>query len=112
MMPVLSENSAAASRRSIVITKQPAEPRVAADRSVRGSRWCRHDQAVVQALVIPFRVIVLGEFPQRPPQMRLPEDDQPIQAFFLDGSDKSSSAGESHPRALSEPYVKLALHTA
>ena len=39
---------------------------------------------------------------------RQPEDDPQCQR----GLDRSSGAGESHPRALPEPYVNLSAHTA
>jgi hypothetical protein len=45
--PVLSENPAEPSGRSIVVTKQPAEPRPAADRIVRRPRRLGYDQAIV-----------------------------------------------------------------
>src|SRR5262245_34711716 len=57
-------------------------------------------------------MVVGRECAQRLPQVRFAEDHQAVETFVLDGADKSSSAGESHPRALSEPYVKLSLHTA
>ena len=38
--------------------------------------------------MIPFLVIMRREFAQRPVQVRLPEDHEPIETFFFDGADK------------------------
>jgi hypothetical protein len=44
--------------------------------------------------------------------MALAERNDSIQAFVLDGPHKSSSGGESHPSALTEPDVRLSPHPA
>jgi len=44
---VLSENCAEPSGRSVVVVQQPAEPRAAADGSVRWPGRCGRDQIVV-----------------------------------------------------------------
>jgi hypothetical protein len=49
----------------------------------------RFNQTVAQALVIPFRVIVLEELTHSPPQGLLPEEDHAIQALVLDASHES-----------------------
>src|SRR5262245_36093131 len=62
--------------------------------------------------MIPLMMIMRDVLGDRPPEVALADRDDPIQALLLDRSHESSSAGQSHPRALSEPYVKLSLHTA
>jgi len=42
----------------------------------------------VQAVVIPFLVIVRREFAQRAPQVRFPMDHLAVEAFFFDGAAK------------------------
>jgi hypothetical protein len=85
---VLSENSAEPSGGSVIVPKQPAKPRATADRAVRRSGRFRRDQPVLQTLVIAFPVIVLREGDERAAEVRLAEDHQPGQAFFLDRSDE------------------------
>ena len=63
--PVLSENSVEPSGRSMIVAQEPAEPRPAADRVGRSARRVGN-QSVVQALVIPFPVIVRSELAKRP----------------------------------------------
>ena len=64
--PVLSENSVEPSGRSVIVAQEPAEPRPAADRVGRSARRFGKNQLVVQALVIPFPVIVRSELAKRP----------------------------------------------
>jgi len=49
-------------------------------------------------------------------ELRQPPRQHPIELFGIaaiaKGADKSSRPGESHPRALTEPYVNLSAHTA
>jgi hypothetical protein len=44
----------------------------------------RVDQAIVQALVVVFRVIVLQELANRLTQRRFAEDDQAVDTLFLE----------------------------
>src|SRR5262245_8106988 len=57
-------------------------------------------------------MVVLHERSDGSSEVRFAEEHQALQALGLSGLNKSSSAGESHPRALPEPYVRLAPHTA
>src|SRR4029453_6496398 len=75
-------------------------------------RWRARNQRVLEALMIPFPMVVIDEFRHGPAEVALPKRNHPIETFLFDRSHESSSAGESHPRALPEPYVKLSPHTA
>src|SRR6516225_4441343 len=45
-------------------------------------------------------------------EVRFAEQHHAVQALGLGGLDSRVAPGESHPRALPEPYVRLAPHTA
>jgi hypothetical protein len=53
----------------------------------------RHDQPVLQALMVPFPVIVLSERHEPATEMRLAQDHQAVQTFFLDRSDEPFGVG-------------------
>jgi hypothetical protein len=59
--------------------------------------WKRY---IVSRLMWTFEVVVFDKILDDVPQMTLAEDQE------------VSGAGESHPRALSEPYVSFSTHTA
>src|SRR4029453_9604267 len=101
------------SRGPLIEIEQPAQALAAlhATRRIIGPRP-RDDQRIGESLVIALTMIVHHEFRHRAPEMPLAERNQPIQTFFFDRSHESSSAGESHPRALPEPDVKLSPHPA
>ena len=50
----------------------------------RVSRSRPRDQPIVEPLVIPFSVIVRDIFCDRPPEMPLPNRNDPIETLFLD----------------------------
>src|ERR1017187_2483519 len=69
---------------SFIEVEESAKPFAATDgtRIVgRTGRWKGND--IAKALVIPFRVIVRNEFPDRSPQMTLAEWDDVAQTFLL-----------------------------
>jgi len=75
----------------MVVAKEPAESRPAVDGTVR-PRWretFRHNESIVNTLVIPFPMVVGDEFGERPAQVGFPEDDDLIQAFLLDGPNEA-----------------------
>ena len=82
-MPVLSGNSTEPSGGSIVVPKQATEPGPTADGTMPWFSRFRHDQPVLQALVVPFPMIVFGECHERATETRLAQDHEAIQAFFL-----------------------------
>jgi hypothetical protein len=55
---VLSGNSTEVSGGSVVVPKQPTVPRATADWAMRWLGRFRHDQPVLQALMVPLPVIV------------------------------------------------------
>src|SRR5258707_8629823 len=85
---VLSGNSAEPSSGSIVVPKESTEPQATADGTLRWPGRFRHDQPILQALVIPLSVIVFGEGDERATQMRRAQDHEAVQTFFLDRSDE------------------------
>ena len=75
----------------MIVAKEPAEPRPATDGTAR-TRWrepVRRNQPIVQALVIPFLVVMRHERGERPTQVGFPQDDNLIQAFLLDGPNET-----------------------
>ena len=68
----------------MIVAQEPAEPRPTADRGVREARRFANNQSVMQTFVVPLVVIVRGERAERPAQMRFPENDDPVETFFLD----------------------------
>ena len=42
------------------------------------------NEAIVQSLVIPFFVVVLDVLRHGPPEVQLPDRNQPVEAFFFD----------------------------
>jgi hypothetical protein len=65
---VLSGNSIALSRGSMIVAQEPGQPRATMDGTVR-TWWCdvfRSNQLIVKALVIPFPVIMRHERSERP----------------------------------------------
>jgi hypothetical protein len=72
------------------------DERAGAIRRPNGSDW----NALVQPLVRPCLVEVTAILRKNREQVAFAENE------------KESGAGESHPRALAEPYVSLSTHTA
>jgi hypothetical protein len=62
--------------------------------------------------MIAFVMVVLNVLRNRMLEVPIPDRDDSIETLFLDGSDESSSGGESHPSALTEPDVRLSPHPA
>src|SRR5687767_6954575 len=100
------------SRGPLIEIEQPAEPRMASDATPHLDHWQARNQAIAESLVIPFAVVMLDECRHGSPEMPLADRNQPIEAFFFDRSYESSSGGESHPSALTEPDVRLSPHPA
>jgi hypothetical protein len=89
--PVLPENSIVPSCGSVIVTEESAQTRATLDGTVH-TRWnvvFRRNQPIVNALTIPFLVVIRRERGERPAQVAFSEDDDPIQAFLLDGADES-----------------------
>src|ERR1700690_3981284 len=51
------------------------------------------EQHVAKTLMVSLAVVVKEVFPNRPPKMGLPERDDSIEAFALDGQDESLRIG-------------------
>ena len=101
------------SRRSFVVSKEPAKSVVTANTpTVLFSGSPSMSTVIAQPLMISLEVIMGHEFGQGAAEVTLPDRDDPIQALFFDRSHKSGGAGESHPQALTEPYVTVSRHTA
>jgi hypothetical protein len=49
------------------------------------------DEAIVEALMVPFSVAVRDVLHHGPPAMLLPDRDQPVQAFFFNRPHKRSA---------------------
>ena len=80
--------------RSIVVLQHPAEPLSTVNGSVRVSRRDEGtDQSVVQPLMIPFVVVVVHELAHRAAQRAFADEDQPLDAGFLDGADEALGEG-------------------
>jgi hypothetical protein len=62
--------------------------------------------------VISLAVVVVDEFGECPSKVALTQRYDPIEALVFDRADESSKRRESHPSALTEPYVRLSPHTA
>ena len=80
---VLSENSAESSGRSVIVAEEPAETAATTDRGARWSGAFRRNQPVVQPLMIPLLVVVRDELGECPPEVGLAEENDAIQALFL-----------------------------
>ena len=75
---------------SVVVPQQPAQALAAADPALGLSdRFVGHDQLVVEALMIPFSVVVCNKLFDGSPQLSLAEEDHLVQTFGLDRSDES-----------------------
>jgi hypothetical protein len=59
------------------------------------TRLLPHDQPIAQTLMIPFVMVVNNKFLDGPSQGPLAEQNEPLQAGFLDGSDKAFGIGHS-----------------
>ena len=55
--------------------------------------FIRNDQSVAKTLVVSLAVIMRHEFVNRLPQRVFSEEDHPVQAGLLDGSDKPFRVG-------------------
>jgi hypothetical protein len=75
-------------------------------------RCCALQKAVVESLMVSLVVVVLDVLPREEAQVAFTERDQSIEAFLFDRPNESSSGGESHPSALTEPDVRLSPHPA
>jgi hypothetical protein len=64
-----------------------------------GTRLLPHNQPIAQALMIPFVMVVNNKFLDGPSQGPLAEQNEPLQASFLDGSDKPLGVGIQFRRA-------------
>jgi hypothetical protein len=85
---------------TIVVIQYSAQPLAALNRStVRGTGLSLYDEPVPQPLVVPLVVIVHHEFVEALPQRAFSEQDQALEAGFLDGSDKALSVGIQIRRA-------------
>src|SRR5262245_23600023 len=77
------------SRGALVVIGQPAEtrpPPYTADGLDR-QRAC--DQLILEALMIPFSMIVMDELRDGPPEMALSGRNHSVEALFFDGSHKA-----------------------
>ena len=81
-------------RGAVVIVQHSAQP-LAAQHCSRMTRlaFIWHDQPVAETLVVSLAVIVRREFVDRLPQRAFTEEDHPVQAGFLDGSNKALRLG-------------------
>ena len=61
------------------------------------------DQSVVQPLMIPFVVVVVHELAHRVAQRAFADEDQPLDAGFLDGADEAFGEGVQIGRARGQP---------
>ena|SRR5437879_3205147 len=81
-------------RLTIIVVQQSAQPLAAPDRSrATGVRLFLHDEPVAQPLVVPLAMIMHNKFVDGLPQTAFSEQDHPLQAGFLDGSDKARGVG-------------------
>ena len=51
------------------------------------------DEAIVEALMVPFSVVVGDVLRHRAPEMLLPDRNQPVEAFFFDRPHKALGVG-------------------
>ena len=71
-------------RGPVIVVQHTAQSLASLDRSVELCQTgLRNNQLIAETLVIPFKVVMCCEFPDRLPQRALPEKDQSIQARFL-----------------------------
>jgi hypothetical protein len=88
--PVSSQFSVALPiRGAFVIVQEPSQTRSSMHATVGTDGRCGHDQQILQALMIPFAMIVLDELAQGTAEMALTYRNQPVDAFFFDRSDKA-----------------------
>jgi hypothetical protein len=81
-------------RLTIIVVQHSAQLLAALDDScATGARLFLHDEPVAQPLVVPLAMIMHNEFVDGLPQTSFSEQDHPLQAGFLDGSDKALGVG-------------------
>ena len=70
----------------MIVAEEATEPLAAIDVTTRPRRReaFRRNQAIVDALVIPFLMVVSDKRRERSTQVRFSQDDDPIQAFLFD----------------------------
>ena len=75
----------------MIVAEEATEPLAAIDVTTRPRRGeaFRRNQAIVDALVIPFLMVVIDERRERSTQVRFSQDDDPIQAFLFDRPDET-----------------------
>ncbi|HEY6270827.1 MAG TPA: hypothetical protein VIX19_02410, partial [Terriglobales bacterium] len=72
----------------MIVFQHAAEALAALDRSAALSASRLHDdQAIAQALVVPFVMVVLAKLMKGPSQGAFTEQNEALQARFLKGSD-------------------------
>ena len=81
------------SRRATVIVEEPAQTRSSANAA--DILRCRSsiNQFVIQALVIPFTVVMCDELRQCPSQVAFPEGNHAVEALMLDRAHKAFRVG-------------------
>ena len=84
--------------------QQPAEPWTPSHATRHLDYRRARDEAIVEALMMPFAVIVLDVLRHGPPEMPLPDRNQPVQAFFLDRPDDAFRVGVRIGRALGREH--------
>jgi hypothetical protein len=78
---------------TIIVVQHSAQPLAAPDRSgATGVRVFLRYEPVTQPLIVPLAMIMHNEFVNRLPQRAFSEQNHPLQAGFLDGSDKAAWA--------------------
>ena len=97
--------------RSVVI-QQTTQPGTPTDPALGLNTSSTLNQPIPQPLMVPLTMIMSHEILDGSSKVALANRNDPIEALLFNGSYKSSSGGESHPSALTEPYVRLSPHTA
>jgi len=77
-----------------------------------GTRLLPHDQPIAQTLMIPFVMVVNNKFLDGPSQGSLAEQNEPLQAGFLDGSDKALGVGILECQQLQAMLVNPSIDSA
>lgn len=76
-------------RAAMIVLQQPAQPLAALDWPVALSHeFVGIDDSVVESLVVPFGVIVLGELLDRALQHPRTKQDHPVETLFFDRADE------------------------
>ena len=81
------------SRRSLVVIQQATEPWTPTDSALASTKCPALDEPILEALMIPFPMIVIDEFLEGPSEMALPERYDPIEALVFDRPHKSFGIG-------------------